>query len=199
MVKKLLVATREKGKLDELLDILGDLDFKIVTLEDINFPNMEPREKNNSFTENAAIKAKFYGKKSGLLTIADDSGLIVDALPNKLGVRSKRYKKGTDIDRYNKLLKDLEKIPKEKRRARFISAVAVYDPQTKEINTIEGICEGEISFKPKGSHGFGYDPVFIVAGLNKHFAQLTMEEKNQISHRAKALIKIKPRLKHYEK
>jgi len=186
----LLIATREKGKMDELLSIIGNLNYKLVTLEDINFPKTEPKEKNHSFAENALIKAKYYGLKSGLKTLADDSGLIIDALPNKLGVRSKRYKKGTDIDRYRQLLKDLKNIPPAKRTARFISAVAFYDPQTKIIKTTKGVCEGSIALAPKGNNGFGYDPVFIVKALNKHFAEITMEEKNQVSHRGIALRKM---------
>lgn len=189
-MRKLLIATREKGKMDELQSIIGRLNFKLVTLTDINFPNTEPSEKNHSFAENALIKAKYYGSKSGLKTLADDSGLIVDALPGKLGVRSKRYKKGTDIDRYKQLLKDLKNIPPAKRTARFVSAVAFYDPQTKTTKVTQGICEGSIAFTPKGSYGFGYDPVFIVKALNKHFAEISMEEKNRVSHRGNALRKM---------
>lgn len=194
-MKILLIATREKGKMDEFFNILKDLKYKLVTLNDINFPKTEPKEKNNLFTENAIIKAKYYGIKSGLPTLADDSGLIVDALPGKLGVRSKRYKKGTHLDRFKQLLKDLKNVEPNKRTARFIAAVAFFDPKTKTLKVAEGICEGSIALAPKGSYGFGYDPVFIVKALGKHFAEITMEEKNRISHRGKALRKIKKYLK----
>ncbi len=189
--KFLLIATRRKGKLDEIRDFLGHLDFQLLTLDDLNFPRFEPQETGNSFEENAIIKAKFYGEKSNLLTMADDSGLLVDALPNKLGIRSKRYGQGTDIDRNQKLLNELINIPKEKRTAKFISVVTLFDPINKIIRIARGVTKGEIAFQPKGIYGFGYDPIFIVSGLNKHFAELVLQEKNQVSHRAIALKKIK--------
>lgn len=191
MSKILLIATRRKGKIKEIKEILKDLGFKLLTLEDINFPKTEPKEDGKTFAENAVIKAKFYGKKSGFLTLADDSGLEVDALPGKLGVNSKRYAKGSDEDRNKKLLKEMEGIEKERRKARFVSTVALFNPKTDKLKIFEGVCQGKIALKPKGIYGFGYDPLFIVEGLNKHFAQLTLEEKNRVSHRTKALRKVK--------
>lgn len=191
MSKVLLIATRRKGKIKEIKEILKDLEFKLVTLEDINFPKTEPKEDGKTFAENAAIKAKFYGKKTGLLTLADDTGLKVNALPHKLGLKTKRYVKGTDKDRWQKLLKEMEKIPEKKRKAKFVSAVALFDPKTKKLKVSEAVCLGRIAFKPKGRFGWGYDSVFIVDQLGKHFAQLTLEEKNRVSHRAKALRKVK--------
>lgn len=198
-MQQLLIATTRKGKMDEFLGILKNLKFKFLTLKDINFPPIEPKETGQVFKENAQIKAKFYGKKSGLLTLADDSGLLVAALPDKLGVKTKRYAPGTDKNRYEKLLKKMEKVKVKQRRADFISSVALYDPKKNAIvKTAQGTCQGSIGFKPKGTNGFGFDPVFVVKKTGKHFAQLSFEEKNQISHRAIALKKIKPYLQKYE-
>ena len=197
-MKKLLIATTRKGKLNEFKGVLKHLKFNFLTLKDINFHNIEPKENRKTFKENSIIKAKFYGKKANLLTLADDSGLIVDVLPNKLGVKTKRYAKGSDKNRYKKLLKEMINIPSGKRKARFVSAVTLYNPKTRKLITTHGICEGKIAFKPQGLNGFGFDPVFIVKEADKHFAELTLEEKNKVSHRAKALQKIIKRLKKYE-
>lgn len=205
-MNKLLIATRRQGKLKEFKAILKDLNLHLLTLADINFPNIEPEENGQSFKENAEIKAKFYGQKAKLPTLADDSGLIVDVLPNKLGVRTKRYTPGTDKDRYLKLLQELTKAPNNKRTARFKAAISFYDPKKNDIvKTTIGTCEGKISQKPKGKNGFGFDPVFIPNNKdkinknlkNKHLAQLTLNQKNKISHRSKALKKITKYLKQY--
>jgi XTP/dITP diphosphohydrolase len=195
-MKKLLIATTRKGKLAEFKDILKDLKFKFLTLKDIKFPNLEPKETGKTFAENAIIKAKFYGRKSGLLTLADDSGLIVKSLPAKLGIKSKRYAPGTDIDCYQKLLKEMKHMKGEQRQAKFIAAVCFFDPKIDKVKVTQGECLGSIAKQPKGKNGFGYDPIFIVKTKNKHFAQLTLNEKNQVSHRAKALKKM---LKHLKK
>lgn len=197
-MKKLLIATRRKGKIDEFKKGLKSLNFKLLTLEDINFPFIEPKEDGKTFTENAVIKAKFYGRKSGLLTLADDAGLEVLSLPNKLGVKTKRYTSGSDQDRNKKLLKEMKNFSGEKRKARFVTVIALFSPKNDKLKTVKGICEGRIAHQVRGKHGFGYDPVFIVAGLNKHFAELTVAEKNQLSHRGRALEKIKKYLREYE-
>ena len=181
------------GKLEEIRDILGDLPFKLLILDDIkNIPKeFDVLETGKTLEENAILKAKTFGKMAGLLTLADDTGLFVEALPNKLGVYSKRYLKGSDKDRYEKLLEELKGLSKEKRKAKFISVTALYDPKNDKLITRKGQCLGYIAQKPKGKHGFGYDPVFVVKKLNKHFAELTRKEKNQISHRAMAVGRIK--------
>lgn len=198
MARTLLIATTRKEKTKEIINILKDLKFKFITLADINFPKIEPKEDGETYVANAIIKAKFYGKKSGFLTLADDTGLEVDALSHKLGVKSKRYTNGTDKDRYQKLLKEMENVPLVKRKARFVSIVALFEPKTAKLKITQGICQGRIANKPKGIHGFGYDPVFIVNSLNKYNAQLTLAEKNKVSSRAKALKKMKKYLKKYE-
>jgi len=189
--KTILIATTKKGKLNEFKEALKDLKFNFLTLKDINFPKIQPKENGKTFKENSIIKARFYGKRANLMTLSDDSGLLVDALPNKLGIKTKRYAKGTDKNRYKKLLKKMVNVPRKERKARFISAVTFYNPKTDKLVTTQGICDGKIAFKPQGLNGFGYDPIFIVKELNKHFAELTLEEKNKISHRAKALEKMK--------
>ena len=197
-MKKILIATSRKGKMEEFKGILKGLNFKFLTLADLSQSFPEPEETGRTFAENAVIKAKFYGKKSGLLTLADDSGLLVPALSGKLGVKSKRYAKGSDQNRLQKLLKEMASFPESKRRAKFISCVAFFNPKGGKLKITKGVCYGQIATKPKGNYGFGYDPIFIVAGLNKHFAELTLTEKNQVSHRALALQKMKKFLKQYE-
>lgn len=195
MVKKLLIATKNKGKAYEFFAILKDLNFQIITLADIDPFKTEPKETGKTFAENAIVKARFYGQKTGFLTLTDDSGLLVEALPDKLGIKTRRYSKGSSKTKYLKLLKEMEKISHDKRGAKFISAIAFFDPEKNYLKITAGVCRGKISNQPKGKYGFGYDPVFIVKDLNKHFSELSLEEKNQVSHRAKALKKMKKYLK----
>jgi len=115
----------------------------------------------------------------------------VDYLKRKPGVKSHRFINGSDEDRYQKLLNMMERVPEQKRSATFVSIIAIFDPITKVIKTTKGECKGRIAYEPKGKWGFGYDPIFIIDSLGKHFAQLTPEEKNQVSHRAVALKKMK--------
>lgn len=198
-MKKLLIATTQEGKVKEFKAILKHLKLAIISLKDINFPKTEVKEDGLSFSQNAEMKAKFYGNKTRFLTLADDSGLIVDHLPNKLGIKTKRYAHGSDSHRSQKLLTEMRAFPLAQRKAKFISAICLFDPQTGVLKTSQGECRGTIAYKPKGRYGFGYDPIFMVDSLKKHFAELTLAEKNKISHRAKALQKIRSYLKKYEK
>lgn len=191
-MKKLLVATTSEGKLGEIKDILGPLPVELVMLSEVELPqDFKVVEDGETFTENAQKKARAYGEATGLATLADDSGLCVDALAGQPGVKTARYTAGTDEDRWRKLLNELETVPKDKRTAQFVAVVALYNPKTKKMVAEKGVCRGKIAFSPKGNHGFGYDPVFIVEELGKHFAELTRQEKNQVSHRARAVKKIK--------
>ncbi len=187
---KLLIATSNKHKIREIQEILSGISFHLVTLKDIGFA-VDIKETGKSFAENAIIKAKAVGEVTRHLILAEDSGLEVDMLGGRPGIYSARYEKGSDADRINKVLKDLKGIPKEKRTARFRAIVAVYDPLTDEIHTFEGVNEGYITDKPLGKNGFGYDPIFFNFNLGKTNAQAVPEEKNRISHRAIALIRIK--------
>ncbi len=144
-----------------------------------------------TFEENARIKATAYARESGLLTLADDSGLEVEALGGEPGVRSARYAgdKASDTDRVKLLLANLANVPQEKRTARFRCVIAIATPQG-EAAVCEGECRGYITFEAKGNNGFGYDPVFLFPELGQTMAELTPEVKGQISHRARAVKKV---------
>jgi len=192
---KLLIATNNPGKVREYEELLVGLPFEIT------FPVREGvvldvDESGMTFEENARIKALAYGQGSRLLTLADDSGLEVDALAGAPGVHSARYAGpgATDVDRYRKLLADLADVPVEQRSARFRCVVAIAQPDGT-IRTVDGVCEGQIGFEPRGEHGFGYDPVFIVAGHGgQTMAELPPGVKNRISHRARAVSAARPLL-----
>jgi XTP/dITP diphosphohydrolase len=183
---RLLLATTNKGKAAEYLDLLKGLDFEIVTLDQAGI-SQEADEGYNTFEENARHKAAFYAELGGLLTLADDSGLEVEALNGEPGVRSSRYAgdNATDADRVDFLLNKLKDIPQKKRRARFRCVIAVARPGGP-VETVEGTCEGYISMEPRGWNGFGYDPVFYLPRYNKTIAELPPEIKNRISHRGRA-------------
>ena len=184
----LVVATQNQGKLHELRHLLGDLPFKLYSLSD--FPNIAPiPETGNSFIENASLKAVGYATQTGRLTLADDSGLEVDALDGAPGILSARYagESASDAERIEKLLLQLSGNAAVKRSARFVAAVAIADGDGRILDVSVGECNGRIDFAPRGSEGFGYDPVFIPSGYDKTFAELKGEIKNEISHRARAL------------
>jgi XTP/dITP diphosphohydrolase len=149
---------------------------------------IEVDETGGSFAENARLKAVAYARASGLPTLADDSGLEVDALGGEPGIHSARYagSGASDEKRYRLLLEKLQGVPWEKRTARFRCVIAVVTPEG-QIHTAEGACEGIIAFVPKGEHGFGYDPVFYFPEYGMTMAELPLEIKNQVSHRARAM------------
>ena len=189
MKRELIIATRNKGKFAEIVAGFKDLPFEFFSLDDrkeipkkFSVPETAP-----TFEGNAILKATAIGKMTGILTLSDDSGLEVDALGGRPGVLSARYVQGTDEDRFRKLLKELEDVPDEKRGAQFHAVIALYDPATEMIRTCEGICRGTIAREPKGNGGFGYDPIFYHEELGKTIAQMSLEEKNSISHRGIAL------------
>jgi len=188
---KILVATTNPGKIAE---IRAMLDFDVEWLGLSDFPNVsEIKEDGRTFAENARKKALGYAKQTGLWTIADDSGLVVDALGGDPGVKSARFsgsknKNRTLLDHKNmaKVLKLLEGVPKEQRTARFICCLCLACPE-KILAETRGELEGLIADEEIGENGFGYDPIFFVPHLNKTVAQLTREEKNAISHRGNAI------------
>lgn len=183
--RKLLIAKRSKGKFPEIIEILKGLPFDFINLNDASeIPlGYEVEEPGMTIEGNAIIKAMTLGKKTGYLTLSEDTGLEVDALGGRPGVYTARYAPGGDKDRYEKLLGELKGVPEEKRTARFRAVAAIYDPKTDKIRTCEGIYEGRIMEEPKGTNGFGYDPVFFNPKLQKTSAEMNMEEKNSISHR----------------
>ncbi len=185
--RTLLVATHNQGKLRELHELLSQLPFQLVSLND--FADVESvEETGKTFTENASLKAAGYARQVGLLTLADDSGLEVLALGNRPGVHSARYagSGASDNDRIEKLLSEITQ-QESSRSARFCCAVAVADEHGRILNVSTGACEGEIISTPRGFGGFGYDPIFVPTGYEQTFAELSPETKNIISHRARAL------------
>ncbi|MDA1192630.1 MAG: RdgB/HAM1 family non-canonical purine NTP pyrophosphatase [Candidatus Poribacteria bacterium] len=192
-----VLATENLHKRDEIAAILARLGVKgvpICTLRDV--PSLSsPVEDGATFAENARIKAFHVSKTTGGYALADDSGLCVDALNGAPGIHSSRYagENATDADRIAKLLRELRDVPDEKRRARFVCAMALTHGH-EIIAETEGVCEGRIALNPAGSDGFGYDPVFYLPDRARTLAEVGPEEKNRISHRFKALNAIAPTL-----
>ncbi len=197
-VKKisLLVATHNKGKVAEFAGILGESGIEWLSLDDVGVGE-DVEETGATFRDNAVLKAEAYARQTGLLTLADDSGLEVDALGGRPGVLSARYGGPglSSVDRYQLLLRNLEGVPAEQRAARFRCVIALAAPDGMILGTADGVCEGEITFAPEGDGGFGYDPVFRVAGRGVTMAQLPASEKNAISHRGRAMRAIAPLLR----
>ena len=197
-MRRLLIATRNKGKFLEIKEILKGLPFELLNLDAAQkIPkDFDVEETGKSFLENAVLKAKTFGRMSGFLTLADDSGLEVKALTGRPGIYSARYAETTE-KRNQKLLRELKNIPWPKRAAQFRCVVAIFDPQTKKLASTEGICQGRIVDGPIGKHGFGYDPIFYLPKFKKTMAQLKLNQKNAISHRGKALKKVRKILKKF--
>lgn len=192
---RLLLATNNRGKLREYHSLLGDFGYELVSPGELGITT-EVAETGSTMAENAILKATTLSKESNLLTLADDSGLEVDALNGKPGVLSARYagEGASQEDLINHLLSKLKDLPKEKRSARFRCVIAIATPDGK-VQTCSGECPGFVTFKASGRHGFGYDPIFYLPQLKKTMAQLTMSEKNRISHRASAVVRAKELLK----
>ena len=190
MTCKLLIATNNKGKAREFHELLDRIPFELVTLADVGITT-QVEETGKTFEENARIKSRAYAAASGLVTLADDSGLEVEALGGEPGIKSARYagENASDSDRVNLLLSKLKGVPRDKRNARFKCVIAISTP-TGEIAVTEGECRGLIGFKPKGKNGFGYDPIFFFPDLGKTMAELPSEVKGQISHRARAACQV---------
>jgi XTP/dITP diphosphohydrolase len=183
----LLIATRNRGKLQELRDLLAGSPIELWDLN--SFPAINPvAETGSTFIENASLKATGYAVQSGMMTLADDSGLEVEALDGSPGVLSARYAGvgASDKERVDKLLTELSHLNTGNRAARFVSVVAVSDPSGTVLNVSSGVCKGIIVEAPRGTNGFGYDPIFAPEGFDTTFAELSSEVKNVISHRARA-------------
>jgi len=187
----LIVATRNRGKIREIREALKGLSIRIYALSDFDGV-AEIEEDGKSFTENALKKARFYSKVFGKLTLADDSGLEVECLKGMPGIYSARYagERASNRENNQKLLKEMEGIPLSKRGARFKCVMALVSPDGKEAMT-EGSCKGRIGMRERGRRGFGYDPLFILPKYGKTMAQLPLKEKNRISHRGKALRRLR--------
>ena len=192
-----MLATKNGNKVREIEAHLAGLNLSFLSLNDRK--DLAPIEEDGeTFQENAIKKATIVAKASRILTLADDSGLIVVALHGAPGILSARYAgvEAGDQNNNEKLLSELKSSPSPERRARFICAVALATPE-KLLGVVEGSCEGEIIDEPRGTKGFGYDPLFIKVGYGKTFAELDMDVKNRISHRATALDKAKLLIEDY--
>jgi XTP/dITP diphosphohydrolase len=191
---KLLIATRNKGKVKEIEELFRGTSQRLLSLNDFSVEEVE--ETGSTFEENAVLKATGYAIQTGVWTLADDSGLEVDVLDNAPGVFSARYAGigSTDEENNRKLLLELSKKTDCNRNARFVCVVAVSYPNGNLIFSSEGVCSGTIADSASGSNGFGYDSLFVPIGQDRTFGLFTMDEKNQISHRSKALAKIVKKL-----
>ena len=186
MITELVLASGNKGKLAEFQRLLDGLDVQIHSMKD--YPEIgEIVEDGSTFAENALIKARAVCKATGKPVMADDSGLAVDALNGAPGIYSARFagEQRSDADNNAKVLRLMETVADADRTARFFCVIAIVLPDGREY-TVEGTCEGTILHALRGEGGFGYDPLFYVESMNKTFAELTMEEKNRISHRGHA-------------
>ena len=189
---ELLVGTQNSGKMREFRQLLAPLAMPVLFPPDLEI-EIDVKEKGETYAENAALKARAYAAAAGdrwlarpIVTLADDSGLEVDALDGAPGIRSARYALGSDVDRLTRLLAHLEGVPPERRTARFRCVMAIVTPEGA-LHTAEGTCEGVIGRAPAGAGGFGYDPVFYLPEYDRTMAQLPPEVKNRISHRARAV------------
>ncbi len=194
---KLLIATNNPGKVEEYRELLNGLALTL-TYPGQEGLALEVAETGTTFAQNARLKALAYARASGLLTLADDSGLEVDALGGEPGVRTARYagEGASDEDRYRLLLERMGAVPWEERTARFRCVSALATAQG-EVYLTEGTCEGIVAFGPRGEHGFGYDPVFYLPQHGRTMAELPPEEKNRLSHRAQAVERMKEILKRF--
>jgi XTP/dITP diphosphohydrolase len=191
----LLIATSNPGKLREYETLLAGIPLRRLNLHDVGLEKLAVEESGDSVAANAALKALAYVRASGLLTLADDTGLMVDALAGAPGAYPARYggEGLTMAQRRQKLLKALEGVPDEQRTARFVCVIVLAYPQTMTTTTATGVCEGRIAHaEDAGGQGFGYDAVFIPRGYDVPWSQLPMEEKNRISHRGEAARQLIP-------
>jgi XTP/dITP diphosphohydrolase len=188
-MRQVVIATKNKGKAKDFEALFHPFGFEVVTMFDVA-PDLEIEETGTTFEENAILKAETLANLLGKIVIADDSGLMVDALNGEPGVYSARYA-GDHDDEANmvKLLANMKDVPEQERTARFCCSLAIAGPNM-ETKTVFGTCEGVIAHEKKGTNGFGYDPVFYVPALEKHMAELTADEKGAISHRGNAIRKL---------
>ncbi len=189
---ELLIATNNAGKIRELKSLLSSLPLRLRQLSEFS-PIIEVEETGKTFAENAVLKARLYSQQTGLWSLADDSGLEVDALNGAPGLLSARFggRGASDEERNARLLAELSLTNDEHRTARFICVVALYEPEARTVEIFKGKCEGFISHYPRGSNGFGYDPLFIPSGYAYTFGELPDEMKQLLSHRAQALAAVR--------
>ncbi|EGY33946.1 non-canonical purine NTP pyrophosphatase, RdgB/HAM1 family [Aggregatibacter actinomycetemcomitans serotype e str. SC1083] len=195
MKQKIVLATGNQGKVKEMTDVLADFGFDVIAQTDLGIDS--PEETGLTFVENAILKARYAAEKSGLPAIADDSGLVVEALNGAPGLYSARYagEEGNDAKNRAKLLAELAHVPAEQRKAKFVSTIVLLQhPADPSPIIAQGECHGVIAFEEKGENGFGYDALFFSPQQGCTFAELDTVEKKKISHRARALAVLKTKL-----
>jgi XTP/dITP diphosphohydrolase len=184
---KILIATTNQGKIQEIRSLVKGLPTEFVSLSEV--PDIpEVVEDGTTFEENALKKARVIARSTGMATVADDSGLCVDALNGRPGVHSARYagQNASDEDKYRRILEEMQAVPDSERSARFVCALALVAPDGQEL-LFRGVCEGRITHEPQGTLGFGYDPIFYFEEAGCTFAEMDREAKNLVSHRGRAL------------
>ena len=194
-METIIFATKNKGKIKEINAILADMDVDVISMEDAGI-TVDVVEDGTTFEENSMKKAVQIMEVSGKITLADDSGLEIDAMDKAPGVYSARFM-GEDTpypERFKAIFEKLDGVPEEKRTARFVSCIAAAFPDGRRLTSLDTV-EGIIGYEVKGENGFGYDPIFYVPEKGRYMAELSAEEKNAISHRGKALGKMKELLK----
>lgn len=185
---KILIGSNNKDKIKQFEFLFSKYapEIELVSLAELGIID-DVEEDADNLLDNARKKAQYYGEKSGIMTLADDTGLFVDVLGGEPGVHAKRWHEGTEHDRSLKLLERLKGVPEADRTARYIGVLTVYDPTAKTFWDYEGRCEGRITDYFSGSNGFGYDPIFRIVELDKQYAELSEEEKLTVGHRAKGV------------
>jgi len=193
---KILIGTNNNNKLRQFRNIFKDLNgnIELLTLADLNIKD-DVEEDSDKLLENAEKKAKYYGEKSNIPTLADDTGLFIDSLGGEPGLHSKRWFSGTDKDRYMKILEKMKGVAEEKRTCHYAGALVFYNPTNKKIWRYEQNVDGIIATSPKEGEGFGYDPIVIIKNTGRYYSDFSEEEKAEISHRG---LGIKELLKHLE-
>jgi XTP/dITP diphosphohydrolase len=186
--RKLLIASGNSGKLQEIAQLLAPFPIEIVSTKEFNL--LEPEETGNTFIENAAIKARYYGDRTGLPALADDSGLCISALGGKPGIHSARWAEANKGFTMAMSKIEAELVNKADKSAYFACALSLYWPEDNHFENVEGRVDGLLTFPPRGKNGFGYDPIFIANNYSKTFAEMHHTEKHKISHRANAFQKL---------
>ncbi len=181
---RLLIASGNAGKISEISALLTPFGIKSIPASQFNLP--EPEETGKTFAENSLIKAKFYGEKTGIVALADDSGLCIEAMNGEPGIHSARFAQKNFPEAFEKISKKIKKNP----RAYFVCNLTIFDPEKNFSISFEGRVDGTLIFPPRGDKGFGYDPIFIKDGMTKTFGEIDPQEKDQISHRGEAFKKL---------
>lgn len=190
---QLLIATNNKGKFAEIEALLSNLN--ISSIPTFQFNLQEPEETGKTFAENSSLKAKYYASKTGIMALADDSGLCVEVLSGAPGIHSARFAKNADgvsdfNNAFQKIFSEIEKKSAQNFHAFFVCNLSIFDPKTNFQISFEGRVDGHLIFPPRGNKGFGYDPIFIKNGMDKTFGEIDPMLKDQISHRAEAFLQL---------